>query len=314
VKHIFLWPAQASEYAGRVDLLIASFGAMVWLLTLPVFILGLVFVLRYRSGRDVNREHRPTHNLKLELAWSGIPFLLAICFYVWATSLYLDEQVPPKNAVTINVVAKQWMWKFQHPEGAREINELHVPVGVPMRLVMTSQDVIHSLYLPALRIKQDVVPGRYTWLWFDANRTGSYPLRCAEYCGANHSLMVGSLVVMNRADYAKWLDERGKRGGGQTLAQQGAELFRTSGCTVCHVREGRLAPDLNGIFGREVSLADGSTVRADEQYLRDSILLPRKQVVAGFKPIMPSFVTSFDPEQLNALIAYLKSNQQETGR
>ncbi|BBC72777.1 cytochrome b561 [Altererythrobacter sp. B11] len=310
----FPWQPAASAYGRQIDLLAAAFGTMVWLLAIPVFVLMAVFAWRYRRTREVNRQNRPNGNVWVEASWSVIPFLMILVFYVWATSLYLDLRQPPEDAVTIDVVAKQWMWKFQHPEGAREINDLHVPVGTPIKLVMTSQDVIHSLYLPALRIKQDVVPGRYSTLWFTADRAGAYPLRCAEFCGADHSVMGGKLIVMEAADFAAW--QAAHNGNGAlSAAERGARLYRTSGCAGCHDRtqEG-LAPALSDIFGRQVVLADGSRTRADEQYLRDAIMLPNKQVVAGFRGIMPSYAASFSAEEVADLVAFLKSAPSADGR
>jgi cytochrome c oxidase subunit 2 len=304
---VALWPDQASEHAGQVDLLIGSFGAMVWLLTLPVFVLMAVFAIRYRRGKEVNREHASSGNVWIELSWAIIPFLLTVGFYVWATALFFDLQRAPSTAIPIQVVAKQWMWKFQHPEGAREINDLHVPVNRPIKLVMTAQDVIHSLFVPALRIKQDVLPGRYTSMWFTAEKVGTYDLRCAEFCGADHSVMGGRLIVMRQDDYAAWLGRSRDGGDGETMAATGARLFRSTGCSGCHGAASAVhAPRLEGIFGRPVGLSDGRTLIADEQYLHDSIVLPNKEVAAGYRPIMPTYGKVLEPEQVNALVAYLK--------
>lgn len=306
---ISLWPTQLSQHAEQVDLLIGTFGAMVWLLTLPVFVLMIVFLLRYRrSNTDVDREHAPSQGLWIELSWSVIPFLLTIGFFIWATALFLDLRRPPADAFTIHVVGKQWMWKVQHPSGAAEINTIHVPAHTPVRLQMTARDVIHSLYVPALRIKEDVLPGRYTQLWFTAENTGSFPLRCAEFCGADHSVMGGSLIVLAPADYARWVARQGRMGADQGLAGQGARLYRQLGCSGCHGPASTVrAPTLAGIFGQPVALAGGGITRADEQYLADSILLPNKQVVAGYAAIMPTYANALAPEQVNALVAYLKS-------
>jgi cytochrome c oxidase subunit 2 len=306
-----LWPAQASAHARQVDLLIGSFGAMVWLLTLPVFILCAVYAFRYRRGRAADRRVKESGNVGLELSWSLIPFFLTLFFYVWATRLYFGLEQPPANAEQVDVVAKQWMWKFQHMAGAREINALHVPVGTPVKLVMTSEDVIHSLYVPALRIKQDLVPGRYTQLWFTADRPGRYPLRCAEFCGADHSVMGATLIVQSRGDYATWLAAARDGGTTATLAEQGRRLFAASGCTGCHgAKAAGRAPSLRDIAGRPVMLADGSTVTADDDYLRDAIVAPNKQVVAGYPAIMPTYQRTLTPEQVNAVVAFLKAGGQ----
>ncbi|WP_395396299.1 cytochrome c oxidase subunit II (plasmid) [Novosphingobium sp. BL-8A] len=304
---ILLWPPIASAYAGRVDLLIACFGVLVALLSAPVFILMAIWAVRYRKGRRADRTPGQDRNVWLEVSWSVIPFLLIMGFFFWSTAMFLDARTPPADALVINVVAKQWMWKFQHASGAREINEVHVPLGRAVRLTMTSQDVIHSLYVPALRIKQDVLPERYTQLWFNADRPGTYPLRCAEYCGTDHSVMIGRVIVQREEDYARWLARAGTDGG---LAGRGQTLFHRLGCSSCHgagVTE--RAPSLAGIYGRTVTLASGRAVRVDDQYLRDSIILPNKDVTAGYAPIMPPYGGVLDEEQVLELVAYLKSSR-----
>ncbi|MFD0390877.1 cytochrome c oxidase subunit II [Tistrella bauzanensis] len=225
------WAGEASAHAGQVDLLVLGFTLLVAALSLPVFVLMVVFALRYRRGRAVNRRHPINRNVWIEVSWAIIPFILIVMFFVWATSLYVDIYHPPDDAIEIQVEAKQWMWKFQHPGGQREIDELHVPAGEPVRLTMASQDVIHSLYVPALRLKRDVVPGRYVSMWFTADRPGDYVMTCAEFCGTNHSTMGGRLVVMAPADYARWLAEADVD---RSLAAQGAALFRSAGCSGCH--------------------------------------------------------------------------------
>lgn len=307
------WPTQASAYAGEIDLLIGSFGALVALLSAPVFMLMLIFAIRYRKSRRADRSQAPDRNIWLEVSWSVIPFLLILGFFYWATTLFMAQQSPPDSALTINVVARQWMWKFQHPEGASEIDDLHVPAGRPVRLTMTSQDVIHSLYLPELRIKQDVLPGRYTQLWFTANRPGTYALRCAEYCGTDHSGMVGRFIVMRPEDYARWLENAATDGA---LAARGEALFRRLGCSGCHTPGAAVrAPSLAGLYGSLVPLADGRIVRADAQYIHDSIMLPNRDVAAGYEPIMPPFGKLIDEEQVVQLQAYIQSlGPAEDGR
>ena len=305
-----LWPAQASHHAFDVDLLIGSFGLLVVLLSAPVFILMAVYIVRYRKGRQADRSDAESGSIGLETSWAVIPFVLVMFFYVWSTSLFLHQETPPDDAMTIDVVAKQWMWKFQHASGAREINELHVPLGRPVRLTMTSEDVIHSLYLPALRIKRDVLPGRYTQLWFTADRAGVYPLRCAEYCGTDHSVMGGRIIVEPQDRFARWLSQAGTD---RSLAERGKALFDRLGCAGCHGGNGRgnvgpvRAPRLAGLYGSPVPLADGSIVTADDQYIHDSIMLPNKQVAAGYDPVMPPFGSALDEEQVAQLEAFLRS-------
>jgi cytochrome c oxidase subunit 2 len=300
-----LWPQQASAYAGRVDHLIWAYTAVVVLLTAPVFILIAVFAVKYRRGRPAERRVSANRSVLIETSWAVIPFLLTVGFFVYATHLFFELHRPPPDAMTIDVVAKQWMWKFQHPEGQREINTLHVPTGQAVKLVMTSQDVIHSLYLPELRIKQDALPDRYTSLWFKADRPGTYRLHCAEFCGADHAVMGGFLHVMAPADYARWLE---RSSVDRSLAAQGEELFRRFGCSGCHSPGSAVhAPRLDGVYGSPVPLADGRIVTADDQYVRDSILTPNRDVAAGYAPIMPTFANVLGEDEVGALVAYVKS-------
>jgi cytochrome c oxidase subunit 2 len=227
-----------------------------------------------------------------------------LTFFIWGAVLFFKERTPPADATEVYVVAKQWMWKVEHMEGQREINELHVPTGQNVKLIMTSQDVIHSFFIPAFRLKQDVLPGRYTTLWFKATVPGRYHLFCAEYCGTMHSGMGGDIVVMEPQDYAAWM------AGGATapLQDTGKALFASLGCSTCHRSDvqGR-GPNLEGIYDKPVLLEDGRTVTADENYVRESILNPTAKIVSGFKPVMPTFQGIVSDEQLNALVAYVKS-------
>jgi cytochrome c oxidase subunit 2 len=299
------WPARASVYAGHVDLLMWAFTGVVVLLSAPVFILIAWFAVKYRRGQVVDREHIINQNMAIEVSWSLIPFLLTVGFFVYAAWLFIGLQRPPPDALTIDVVGKQWMWKFQHPEGQREINDLHVPAGQAVKLVMTSQDVIHDLYLPELRIKQDVLPGRYTSLWFKADRPGVYRVLCSQFCGADHSVMGGRFTVMAPADYARWLQTSRVD---LTLAGQGRVLYGKLGCGGCHDAASNVrAPMLAGLYGSPVPLADGRTVTADTQYLHDSLLLPNKAVAAGFPAIMPTYAGQVSEGDITALVAYVQS-------
>lgn len=300
-----VWPPEASLHALRVDQLFIAFSALIVVLVAPVFILMAVFAIRYRRGRQIDRTHAPSHGVRIETGWTVLPFLLALGFFAYAAWLYYQVGQPPPGALTINVVAKQWMWKVEHPGGQREIDELHVPAGEPVRLVMTSQDVIHSLFLPALRLKQDVLPGRDTSLWFQADRPGVYALRCTQFCGFDHAAMVGRFVVMRPPEYAAWLERAGTDG---SLAEQGFQLYRQLGCSGCHGPNAtHRAPKLEGVYGHPTPLEGGRVVIADEQYLRDSILYPAKDVAAGYAPIMPTFAGQIDDAELLRLVAYLKS-------
>jgi cytochrome c oxidase subunit 2 len=278
-------------------------GAIMVLVTVLIVVLSI----RYRKGSKASRA--PMSELvsrEFEIGWTAATLFLFLFVFWFAASAQLRGLNAPPGAMEVHVVAKQWMWKIQHPNGAREIDALHVPVGVPVRLVMTSQDAIHSFYVPAFRIKQDVLPGRYTEEWFKATRPGVYSLFCAEYCGTDHSLMKGQVVVMTPEAYGRWASVQPQA---DDLATEGEHLFDRLGCASCHGPHapGRIAPDLHGVYGSRVLMSDGRVVQADESYLRDSIVLPDKDVVAGYPPIMPSFSKSVDEEELVALVAYLKS-------
>jgi len=299
-----LWPARASTTAGSVDALFIFLLALAGFMSIAIFIMILVFAFKYRR-RAGHRAEQIEGSVPLEITWSVVPLFIFLTIFVWGAVIYFRERTPPRGAEEVYVVAKQWMWKLEHEQGQREINELHIPVGRDVKLIMTSQDVIHSFYVPAFRIKQDVLPGRYTTAWFHATRPGTYHLFCAEYCGTAHSGMIGQVVVMEPAQYSGWLS------GGITsgsLAASGETMFQQLGCPTCHRFDvqGR-GPNLRGIFGKPVQLEDGRSVIADENYIRESILSPSAKVVSGFKPIMPTFQGLVNEEQLTALVAYIKS-------
>jgi cytochrome c oxidase subunit II len=296
---------EASSLAFRIDVFFWSMAALCAVVAVGVVVAVVFYAVRYRRGSAADRSGRHREDLGVELTWILVPFALFVAAFIWSLSIFALARTPPADARTVYVVAKQWMWKFEHPGGQREINILHVPIGEPVRLTMTSQDVIHSFYVPAFRVKQDVLPGRYTQLWFIATKLGAFPLLCTQYCGMDHARMGGSVVVMRPAQYARWLEGSASEG---TLAAQGARVFRSHGCSGCHSPNAAVhAPDLAGIYGQSVHLADGRTVVADERYLRDCILLPAGQVVAGYPPLMPSFSGQLSEEELLALIAYIKS-------
>lgn len=306
-----LWPVRASSTAGSVDALYIFLVTLSGVMCVGIFTMVAVFAIRYRR-RAGNRAEPIEGSNALELTWTFIPLGIFMFIFIWATYIYFQERTPPRDSTEVYTVAKQWMWKFQHIEGQREINELHVPVGRDVRMIMTSQDVIHSFYVPAFRIKQDVLPGRYTTAWFHATKPGTYHLFCAEYCGTMHSGMIGDVVVMEPAQYQTWLSGGAAAG---SLAETGQGLFASLGCATCHRldTQGR-GPNLTGVFGKPVLLEDGRTVTADENYVRESILTPAAKVVSGFKPIMPVFQGLVSEEQLNALVAYVKSlNAQPSG-
>ncbi len=304
-----LFPEQASTVAGEVDMLFYFLIGVSLFFTVLIFSLIFYFSIRYRRRSDTEQPRPMIGSLGLELFWSVTPFMITVVMFVWATSLYFKNVSPPAGALDIYVVAKQWMWKLQHPEGQREINTLHVPIGRPIRLIMTSEDVIHSFYVPAFRVKYDVLPGRYTTLWFEPTKTGEYHLFCAEYCGTKHSAMVGRVIVMRPLEFERWL---GGTSTGESLAEVGRRLFEQLGCVTCHRPDasGR-GPVLEDLYNKPVGLATGETVIADEGYLRESILRPSAKMVAGYTVRMPTFQGQISEEGVVQIIAYIKSLTKE---
>jgi cytochrome c oxidase subunit II len=301
----FLFPHAATELAGQVDWLFLG------LILISCFYLALIFgpmayfLVKYRRGKKADRRPIRFATWKLEVVWTVIPFLMMMGIFGWAADLYYQVERPPANALESFVVAKQWMWKIQHVQGRREINELHVPLGQTVKLTMTSEDVIHSFYIPAFRVKQDVVPGRYVTEWFRPKEAGTYHLFCAEYCGANHSVMGGNIIVMKPEEYAAWISTGSPL---DDMAKDGESLFRELGCSGCHAGSTTVrAPRLEGVYGRLVPLSTGQFVNADDQYIRDSILLPGSQIVAGYSNAMPTFQGRVSEEQILQLIAYIRN-------
>jgi cytochrome c oxidase subunit II len=298
-----LFPEQASTLAPQVDYLYGFLIAVSGFFTALIVVLIVSFAIKYR--RRPAREAEQTETvIGLELVWTAVPSILVLVMFVWGAALFLAETVPPKGAQDIYVVGRQWMWKIQHPNGRREINELHIPVSRAVKLTLASQDVVHSFYIPAFRIKQDAIPGQYRTMWFEASKPGEYHLFCAEYCGTNHSHMIGRIVVMEDIDYQKWL-------GGyteQTPAEEGRDLFVQYDCVSCHGTGSRQrCPPLGNLYGKQEQLANGQSVLADEAYIRESILDPKAKIVRGYEAVMPSFQGQLTEEQILALIAYIKS-------
>ena len=298
-----LWPERASSMASQVDAIYIFLLVVCGMVALLVFTCLLYFAARYRSRAGVEAE-QIDGSTPLELTWSIIPLCVFLVFFAWGALVFFKQRTPPRDATEVYVVAKQWMWKLEHAEGQREINELHVPVGRDVKLIMTSQDVIHSFYVPVFRMKQDVLPGRYTVAWFRATKPGTYHLFCAEYCGTQHSGMIGSIVVMEPAQYEAWMSG----GPAGPLSATGEKVFAELGCSTCHRSDAQgRGPNLQGVFGNPVALADGRTLVADENYIRECILDPGAKRVKGFQPIMPTFQGLVSEEQVNALVAYVKS-------
>ena len=300
-----LFPPQASTGAAQVDWLFFGLVLMSLFFCVVVFFPIIYFSIRYRRGSPAERSHISSGNNLLESGWTVLPLIISIGFFSWGATVYYHIERPPRNALQVQVVAKQWMWKLEHAEGKKEIDELHLPLGQAVNLTMTSQDVIHSFYIPAFRMKQDVVPGKYTTEWFRPTRLGEFHLFCAEYCGTNHSKMIGRVVVMEPASYQRWLTT-GETG--TAIALEGRRLFRDKGCSGCHEGNSIVhAPPLEGIYGKQVPLNSGEVVTADDQYIRDSILLPGKQISAGYDNLMPSFTGHISEAEIMQVIAYLKS-------
>lgn len=303
-----LFPVQASTFAPEVDNLLYFLLAVAVFFTVVIFAAILYFSIRYRRRSEQELPRVFHGGMTLEVLWTVIPFGLTMVMFTWGASIFFRESRPPADAMQIYVVGKQWMWKLQHMEGQREINELHIPVGRPIRLTMTSEDVIHSFFVPAFRTKQDVVPGKYSTTWFTATKPGKYHLFCAEYCGTKHSGMVGWVYAMSPEDYQDWLS--GGRPMG-SLSESGEKLFQSLACANCHHPDGSgRCPTLVGLYNKNVQLSSGQVVRADEGYIRESILQPNAKIVAGFQPVMPTFQGLVTEEGVLQLIEYIKSLSQ----
>ncbi|MEE9252743.1 MAG: cytochrome c oxidase subunit II [Thermodesulfobacteriota bacterium] len=302
-------PEAASSIAGRVD-------NVIWFVTIIslvffVFITALlvVFAIKYRRrSEDDETPYQVSHHT-LEVVWTIIPSILVMVIFVYGFVVFEDLRTPPKDAMEISVTGKQWLWQFHYDNGKSTLNELFVPEGRPVKLVMTSDDVLHSFFVPEFRVKQDLVPGMYTYLWFKAIKKGEFNIFCAEYCGTNHSGMLGKVKVLSPADFEKWKTSKEELIAGANLVEAGAELYTKRACIGCHSIDGSpmVGPTFKGIFGRQETLADGQEITVDENYLRKSIYEPQAQVVKGYQPIMPSFKGIISDNEVSALIAYMKS-------
>jgi len=303
-----LYPDQASNFAPNVDALMIYITAICAFFAVAITAAVIYFFFKYRR-KDPSDVGVPIHgDMRLETAWIAVPLLLALTMFGWGAVVYVDYRRLPMDTLDIYVIGKQWMWKVQQPTGLREINELHVPVGRNVKLILASEDVIHDFSVPAFRVKMDVVPGHYNTMWFRPTKPGRYHFFCQQYCGTNHALMGGWVTVMEPMDYAAWLS--GSSDATANPAVAGEKLFADKACTPCHLPDGSgRAPSLNGVYGAQVLLADGSTVTADDAYIRESILNPQAKIVAGYQPLMPSFQGQLTEEQLIDLTTYIKSLQ-----
>lgn len=317
-----LLPEQASTFAAEIDRIYLVLTVLSLIFAVPIAGLIVYFGVKYRRGANVDRTGALTESTRLELSWITILVVLSMAVYVWSSTLYVRMYAMPEDALDVYVLGRQWMWQMQYPTGQRTINVLYVPVGRPVRLTMISQDVIHSFYVPAFRTKHDVVPGRYSMMWFEATKPGEYDLFCAEYCGTEHSGMVGKVIALEPREYEEWLrthavggtdpipEHAGAEPGQapQTMAEIGEQLFINLGCNTCHLPTGRgIGPSLVGLLGREVELENGETLIADAQYIRRSILDPRSQIVAGYPPVMPTYEGQIEEQELFSLVEYISS-------
>jgi cytochrome c oxidase subunit 2 len=304
----FWMPPQVSTVAQGVDWLFNFILAVSVFFFLLIVVVMVVFILKYRQREGHRAEDSPTHNMALELTWSIIPLILVIVIFIFGFKGFLDMSTPPANAYEILVEGQKWNWSFTYPNGYVDSN-LHVPVNRPIRLVMSSQDVIHSLYVPAFRVKMDVVPGRYAKAWFEATEPGEYDLFCAEYCGTSHSDMIAHVVVHPVGEFETWLEKASNFLDTMSPVDAGRKLFQVRGCQQCHSVDGsaKTGPTLLGVFGRTQNLADGTTITVDENYIRESILEPQARVVAGYEPVMPTYQGRLKDAEITAIIEYFKS-------
>ncbi len=300
---------QASSFAGNVDALFSFILLTCLFFAVLVTVLAIYAAFKYRRTSPGEVGSTVEGNLPLEIGWTVIPLAISMVMFAWGAVVYVNFRTAPRDTLNIYVVGKQWMWKLQQPNGKREINELHVPVNRDIKLIMGSEDVIHNFYVPAFRAKMDVVPGRYNTLWFRPTRIGRYHFFCSQYCGTNHAVMGGWVTVMDPAEYAAWLSDEA---GDVNPASAGEKLFTQLACVTCHLSNGTgRAPSLNGVYGGKVLLADGTTVTADDAYIRESILQPKAKIVAGYQPVMPTFQGLVSEEQILNLTAYIKSLQSQ---
>lgn len=302
-KTLPLFPESASDLAPQIDALMGAEMLFSVVFTVLIFITVGFFAIKYKQKSEADTPPHIHGSLVLELAWSLIPFVMILGFFVWGARIYFRAYNEPPGSMEIFVTGKQWMWKVQHPEGPREINELHVPVNKPLKFTMISEDVIHSFFIPAFRVKRDVLPGRYTTFYVTPTKVGKYHLFCAEYCGTQHSGMIGSVYVMEQSDYEKWVG-----GSEESMTVRGEQLFSQYACNTCHLPDGKgRGPSLVGVYNSMVKLQNGQVLKADEAYIRESILNPRAKIVEKYQAVMPTFQGQISEEGLLQIIAYVKS-------
>jgi cytochrome c oxidase subunit 2 len=308
-----LWLTAATSTATEVDHLIFALLLLSSAVLALVFGLMLLYMFKYRAGSNIDRGTLAKKTWRVETAWTAATLLAFFGLFLWGARLYLQLFQPPRDALRIYVIGKQFMWKVEHDGGQREIDAIHLPTGIDIQLIMTSEDVIHDFSIPAFRIKHDVLPGRYATLWFRVEKAGTYHLFCTQLCGVDHASMIGQIVAMPKADYQRWLAQSD---AGESLAAAGKTLFIRYGCSGCHGSNAPggtqsqstvRAPSLARLYGGPVTLADGTVVKADDRYIRDCILNPAQQRIASYLPVMPSFAGEISEEDLLKIVAYLKS-------
>jgi cytochrome c oxidase subunit 2 len=309
MKQFPIMPEQASEHAYSYDALFWTITGLTIFFTLLVVVIMAFMIVRYRNGSTASRKNQMDSHLGLELTWTGIPLVLAVLIFLWATYNFTKQRTMPANATEIFVIGKQWMWHIQHMNGIRENNELHVPIGQPIKLTMISQDVLHAMYLPEFRTQFHVVPGRYTSLHFTPTKIGEFKMLCAMHCGTQHSEMVGKVFVMSQQDYADWLEKDGNRfivDG--PMVEAGRQLYDRKGCGNCHTdADTERGPSLYGLIGTTRAFNDGTTTVADDQYVRESILSPYDRITKGYINTMTAYKGQLTEEQVLELTEYIKS-------
>ena len=311
IERMFL-PPRSSSHAANVDNLFMFCTYLSLIFFAIVAGAAIYFAWKYRRKSENDKTPHVDHNLTLEIVWSVIPLVLVMIVFFWGLTDYLVARVPPNDSFEVQVTAKKWLWEFQYPDGTKSINKMYVPLGRPIRVVMTSDDVLHSFFLKDFRVKQDIVPGRYTDLWFQATNAGTYQLQCTEYCGKDHSKMLAKVEVMGPAEYAKFLaegPEELKKAFAENPVKLGEEVYQNAGCQSCHTVDGskNQGPSWKGIYGQVHQFTDGTSAKVDENYIQNSIINPQGQIVKGFEPIMPTYQGALRDVEIKALIAYIKS-------
>jgi cytochrome c oxidase subunit 2 len=307
----FFLPPAKSTLAPYTDSLFNFVMLASTILMVGITIAMIYFVLRYRRKSESDVTPVITHNSKLEITWSVIPLILVLIVFGWGFKGYLFYSNAPKDAYEVHVTGQKWLWQFNYENGSKSTGELHVPANRPVKLVMSSNDVIHSFYVPAFRIKRDVVPGQYTTVWFETDEEGESVIFCTEYCGTGHSDMMGKVIAHSESDFQDWLASSAQPATDLSPAEHGAQLVKQNACLTCHSLDGtrKTGPSFKGLWGREEQMSDGSTVKADENYIRESILEPKAKVVQGYPAVMPTFQGSLNDSEINAIIEYLKQQK-----